>query len=52
MKEGMLKKIQNVDNIVPKGVWGGEGTRDILAQRDFLEANGYNYDGNIWKKNC
>ena len=52
MKKDMLEKIQNVNHIVPDWQWGGEGTRDVLAQRDFLESNGYSYDGNIWKKKC
>ena len=52
MKECMLKNIQNPKNIVPTWVRGGEGTRDVLSQKDFLENNGYMFDGNVWQKKC
>lgn len=45
--------IQNPDNIVPKWVNGGEHTRDFVNQREFLEENGYAFDGKAWrKKHC
>lgn len=52
MPENILKSVQNVENIIPSWQWGGEGTRDVLSQRDFLEKNGYEYDGESWKKRC
>ena len=52
MKECMLNKNQNIENVIPEWQWGGEGTRDVLSQRDFLENNGYMFDGNVWKKHC
>lgn len=50
MREEILKSIQNPKNIVPEWTWGGEGTRDVLTQRNFLENNGYEHDGKTWKK--
>jgi hypothetical protein len=52
MREGMLKNIQSANNIVPEWKWGGEGTRDVMSQRGFLENNGYAFDGNVWAKKC
>lgn len=52
MKECMLKNVQNEKHLIPEWQWGGEGTRDVLSQRDFLENNGYMFDGNVWKKQC
>jgi hypothetical protein len=47
------KSIQNTDHIIQEGVRGGEGTRDSLKQREFLEKNGYQFDGKVWsKKQC
>jgi hypothetical protein len=42
--------IQNPETIVPKWTWGGEPTRDSMRQRQFLEANGYQFDGKVWAK--
>lgn len=50
MPDHILKSVQNPDNIVPNWQWGGEPTRDVLTQRDFLEKNGYEHDGKMWKK--
>ena len=45
--------IQDPQNIIPDWKWGGETTRDTLKQKEFLEKNGYHFDGNAWnKKNC
>ena len=52
MNTCMLDNIQSHKNIVPEWKWGGEGTRDVLSQRDFLENNGYMFDGNVWLKSC
>ena len=50
MPEAILKSVQDPEHIVPKWTWGGEPTRDVLSQRDFLEKNGYEHDGKTWKK--
>ena len=48
---GCLKEsIQNPDNIIPKFKWGGEDTRDNSKQEAFLNSQGYNFDGRIWRK--
>jgi hypothetical protein len=52
MNNCMLKTIQSADNIIPDWKWGGEGTRDVLTQRVFLENNGYMFDGKVWQKKC
>jgi hypothetical protein len=42
--------VQNPRNIVPEWTWGGEPTRDSVRQGRFLEENGYQFDGSVWKK--
>ena len=45
--------IQNPNNIIPSWQWGGEGTRDTVQQKTFLEKNGYVKEGTNWsKKQC
>ena len=45
--------VQNPNNIIPEWKWGGEGTRDTVKQKEFLEKNGYNHDGENWfKRQC
>lgn len=45
--------IQDTNHIIPKWVRGGESTRDTLKQKEFLEKNGYAFDGKTWyKKQC
>jgi hypothetical protein len=49
----LARTVQNVDHIVPKWVRGGEHTRDNIKQKDFLEKNGFELNGNTWqKKKC
>jgi len=42
--------VQNPNHIVPAWTWGGEPTRDNVRQTKFLEENGYQFDGQVWKK--
>ena len=49
----LKESIQDPNHIIPQWVRGGESTRDTLKQKEFLEKNGYNFDGNTWyKKQC
>jgi hypothetical protein len=52
MNNCMLSNLQSTKTIIPAWKWGGEGTRDVLSQRDFLENNGYSFNGKIWQKGC
>lgn len=45
-----VKSVQDPQHIVPSWTWGGENTRDTVFQTQFLEENGYAFDGNVWKK--
>ena len=42
--------IQNPNHIIPKWTRGGDATRDTLKQKEFLEKNGYQFDGTVWQK--
>jgi hypothetical protein len=42
--------VQDANHIVPTWTWGGEPTRDTVRQSQFLENNGYVFDGVAWKK--
>jgi hypothetical protein len=45
--------IQNPSNIIESWTRGGDATRDTLKQSDFLNKNGYMFDGVAWsKKQC
>lgn len=46
----LRENIQNPKNIIPEWQWGGETTRDTIKQKEFLEKNGYQFDGDFWKK--
>jgi hypothetical protein len=48
----LRENIQNPDHLVESWVRGGETTRDTLKQKDFLEKNGYRFDGESLKKQC
>lgn len=49
----LQKSIQDPNNIIESWVRGGETTRDTLKQKEFLEKNGYHFDGiSLQKKQC
>ena len=48
--ECLKGNVQNPDHIVPMWTWGGDPTRDTVRQAQFLENNGYQFDGSIWTK--
>jgi hypothetical protein len=48
----LMENIQDPEHIVESWVRGGENTRDTLKQKDFLEKNGYVFDGESLKKQC
>lgn len=52
MNKKILASFQNPKNIIPEWTWGGDGTRDVLSQKDFLENNGYEFNGSSWEKKC
>jgi len=53
MIDCLREQIQNSEHIIPPWTRGGEHTRDTLKQKEFLEKNGYNFDGQVWsKKQC
>ena len=53
MIDCLSSNVQNPNNIIPGWKWGGEGTRDTIQQKEFLEKNGYVNDGSVWmKKQC
>ena len=41
----LAKSVQDVDHIIPQWQRGGESTRDTIKQKEFLEKNGYHFDG-------
>ena len=47
----LRENIQNPEHLVESWVRGGETTRDTLKQKDFLQKNGYHFDGESLKKN-
>ena len=50
MIDCLRQQIQNSEHIIPPWTRGGDHTRDTLKQKEFLEKNGYNFDGNVWSK--
>jgi hypothetical protein len=46
----LKNSIQNPSNIIQDWSRGGESTRDTLKQKEFLDKNGYLYDGKEWSK--
>ena len=45
--------IQNPEHIVESWTRGGDTTRDTIKQKEFLEKNGYQFDGiSLQKKQC
>jgi hypothetical protein len=50
MLKCLSDNIQDPNNIVESWTRGGETTRDTLKQKDFLEKNGYQFDGISWNK--
>ena len=41
----LASSVQDVRHIIPEWQRGGESTRDTLKQKEFLEKNGYHFDG-------
>lgn len=41
----LAKSVQDVEHIIPQWQRGGESTRDTIKQKEFLEKNGYHFDG-------
>lgn len=49
----LQNSIQDPNNIVESWTRGGDSTRDTLKQKEFLEKNGYQFDGmTLQKKQC
>jgi len=49
----LAENVQNPNHLIPAWTWGGDPTRDSVRQSQFLEKNGYVFDGAIWtKKMC
>ena len=53
MIDCLRNDVQNSEHIIPPWTRGGDHTRDTLKQKEFLEKNGYDFDGQAWtKKQC
>nr|QOI90450.1 hypothetical protein HWQ62_00314 [Pyramimonas orientalis virus] len=49
----LMENIQNPSHLVESWTRGGETTRDTLKQKEFLEKNGYHFDGaSLQKRQC
>lgn len=52
MVDCLKNTIQNPEHIIMDN-WGGVGTRDGIRQEEYLNDQGYFYDGKVWqKKSC
>lgn len=47
----LKENIQNPNNLIESWTRGGDTTRDTLKQKEFLEKNGYHFDGISLQKN-
>lgn len=48
----LKKNVQNPVHIVPVWQWGGDGTRDSLAQKKWLQTQGFKFQNGISEQSC
>lgn len=49
----LRESIQNPDHLIESWTRGGDTTRDTIKQKEFLEKNGYHFDGmSLQKRQC